>query len=95
MTYPNSTLASLAHQNYAIMTVAWATGPYAYWYMFVEYIDDDFFDDDDDDDKNDDHATDRQSSLIWFMSCACLVLAAIVMKFVAGDATDPKLKPGV
>ena len=51
LTYPNSTLASLAHQNYAIMTIAWATGPYAYWYMFVEYIDDDFFDDDDDDDR--------------------------------------------
>jgi len=40
--------------NYAVNTVAWATGPYAYWYMFAAYVGDDdevLADDDGDDGK--------------------------------------------
>ena len=76
--------------NYAIMTAAWAIGPYAYWYMFVEYIDDDVYNDDNDED--DDHAKNTQASLFWWLSIAILVLAAAVMKFVAGDVKEQKLR---
>jgi MFS family permease len=70
--------------NYAISTAAWASGPYAYWYMYVVYVDDD--------DSNDvTHTHNTASSLLWWVTSGIFFVAGMIMMFVK-DSDGDKLK---
>jgi hypothetical protein len=70
--------------NYAVMTLAWVSSPYAYYYMFSETITDD-------DDQT--HVNNVTSSLIWWVTLAILALASVTVAAYVPESSASKLVP--
>mmetsp|Transcript_15218 Transcript_15218/g.19745 ORF Transcript_15218/g.19745 Transcript_15218/m.19745 type:complete len:490 (-) Transcript_15218:183-1652(-) len=68
--------------NYAVMTVAWASGPLVYWAMFSGRVSDD---------SAQTHTHNTTASLFWWVSFALLFAAGVVMKRLVGDLVNSKL----
>jgi len=70
--------------NYAVMTLAWVSSPYAYYYMFADTITDD-------DDQT--HPQDVTSSLIWWVTLAILALSSVIIFAFIPESKESKLIP--
>jgi len=70
--------------NYAVMTLAWVSSPYAYYYMFAGTITDD-------DDQT--HSHNVTSCLIWWVTLGILALSSALVSAFVPESKESKLVP--
>jgi|AntAceMinimDraft_1070359.scaffolds.fasta_scaffold62585_3 polyferredoxin len=70
--------------NYAAVTLAWVSIPYAYYYIFAGTITDD---------EDQTHVSNVTSSLIWWVTLALLALASVTVAVYVPESSASKLAP--